>query len=99
MKDTTLSTYDNNVVEWLSQMEIKRINIDLKIPGAYSNDQFLMDVFAGALKAKCKTFITEVQLMKQKWLCRMLPNSGRIDVTHSITQQYWNVVDDGTRKK
>ena len=99
MKDVTLSTCDNDVVEWLSQMEIKRINIDLKIPGAYSDDQFLMDVFAGALKAKCKTFTTEVQSMKQKWLLGMLPNSGRIDVTHSITQLYSNVVEDGTWRK
>ena len=56
MKDVTLASCDNNVVEWISKMEMKRINIELKIPGAYNDDQFLMDVYAGAILDKCKTF-------------------------------------------
>ena len=47
-------------------MEMKRINIELKIPGAYDDNQFLMDIYQGALKAKYKTFTTEVQSMKHK---------------------------------
>ena len=46
-----------------------------------------------------KTFTTEVQSMKQKWLLGTLPNPGRIDTTNSVTQIYSNLVEDGTRKK
>ena len=96
MKDFTLASCNNNVVEWISQMKMNRINIELKIPGAYDDNQFLMDIYQGALKAKCKTFTTEVQSMKQKWLLGTLTNPGRIDTTHAVTQLYSNLVEDGT---
>ena len=99
MKDVTLEICNNNVVEWISQMEMKHINIELKIPGSYDDNQFLMEIYQGALKAKCKTFTTEVQSMKQKWLLGTLPNPGRIDTTHTVTKLYSNLVEDGTRKK
>ena len=78
MKDVTLASCNNNVVEWISQMEMKCINIELKIPGAYDDNQFLMEIYQGALEAKCKIFTTEVQYMNQKWLLGTLPNPGRI---------------------
>ena len=56
MKDVTLASFNNNVIEWISRMEMKRINIELKIPGAYEDDQFLVDVYAGSLLETCKTF-------------------------------------------
>ena len=96
MKDVTLESCNNNVVECISQMEMKSINIELKIPGAYDENQFLMDIYQGALETKCKTFTTEVQSMKQKWLLGTLPNPGRIDTTHAVTQLYFNLVEDGT---
>ena len=70
-------------------MERKRINIELNIPGAYDNNQFLIEIYQGALEAKCKTFTTEVQSMKQKWLLG----------TYANTQIYSNLVGDGTWKK
>ena len=85
MKDVTLASCNNNVVEFISQMEMKRINIELNIPGAYDENQFLMDIYQGALEAKYKTFATEVQSMKQKWFLGTLPNPGRIDTTHAVT--------------
>ena len=99
MKDVTLASSNNNVVEWISRMEMKHINIKLKIPGSYDDNQFLMYMYQGALEAKCKTFTTEVQSMKQKWLLGTLPNPGRIDTTHAVTQFYSNLVEYGTRKK
>ena len=80
-------------------MEMKRINIELKIPGSYDNNQFLMDIYQGALEAKFKTFTTEVQSMKRKWLLGTLPTPGRIDTTHCVTQIYSNLVEGGTWKK
>ena len=99
MKDVTLASCKNNVVEWISQMEMKRINIKLNIPGAYDDNQFLMEIYQGALEAKCKTFTAEIQSMKQKWLLGTLPNPGRIDTTQAFTQLYSNLVEDGTWKK
>ena len=52
MKYFTLASCNNNVVEWISQMEMKRIKIELKISGAYDDNQFLMDIYQGALKSK-----------------------------------------------
>ena len=99
MKDVTLESCNNNVVEWISQMDMKRINIELRIPGSYNDNQFLMKIYQGALKAKCKNFTTEVQSMKQKWLLVTLPNPRRIDTTHAVTQLYINLVEDGNWKK
>ena len=78
---------------------MKRINIELKIPEAFEDNQFLRDVYQVALKAKCKTFIAELQSMKQKWLLRTLLNPGCIDTTHAVTQLYSNLGEDGTWKK
>ena len=80
-------------------MFMKRINIELKIPGAYDDDQLLMDMYAGSLLAKWKTFTNEIQSQKQKWLLGTLPNSGRINTTNSIIQLYFNLIEDGTWKK
>ena len=99
IKAVKLADNNNNVVEWLTSMEMKRISIELKIPGAYDEMQFLMDVYQGALEAKCKTFTTEVQSMKQKWLLGTLPNSSRIETVYAITQLYSNLVEDGTWKR
>ena len=80
-------------------MEMKRIKTELKIPKSYDENQLLMDIYQGALEAKCKTFTTEVQYMKQKWLLVTLSNLGRIDTTHAVTQIYSNLVEDGNWKK
>ena len=37
--------------------------------------------------------------MKQKWLLGTLPNTGHIDTTHTVTQIYSNLVENGTWKK
>ena len=51
MKDITLESCNNNVVEWISQKEMKRINIKLKIHGAYDDNQFLVEICQCALEA------------------------------------------------
>ena len=99
MKDITLESCDNNVVELISKMVMKRINIELKILGAYDDNQFLMDVYEGALLEKCKTFTNEIQSQKQIWILGKLPNSGRIDTTNLMLQLYSNLIEDGTRKR
>ena len=44
MKDVTFASCNNNVVEWIYQMDMKCINIELKIPGAYDDNQFLSEI-------------------------------------------------------
>ena len=56
MKDINLASCNNSFVQWISKIEMKRINIKFKILGAYNDDQFLMDFYAGAILDKCKTF-------------------------------------------
>ena len=80
-------------------MEMKCINIKLKIPGAYGDDQFLIDIYAGALLEKCKIFTNEIQYQKQKWLLGTLPNSVYINTNKSMIQLYSNLIEDGTCKK
>ena len=99
MKDVTLASCNTNYIEWVSKMLMKRINIELNIPGSYDDDQFLMDVYAGAFLAKCKTFTNEIQSQKQRWLLSTLPNSGRINTTNLMIQLYSNLIGDGTWKK
>ena len=94
-----LERCNNNVVQWISKTEIKCINIELRIPGSYDDDQFLIDVYAGALLEKCKTFTNKIQSQKQKWLLDTLPKSRRINTTKSMIQLYSNLIEYGTRKK
>ena len=58
-----------------------------------------MGIYQGSLEAKCKTFTTEVQSMKQKCFIGTLPNPGRIDTTHAVAQIYSNLVEDRTWKE
>ena len=90
---------NNNVVECIFKIEMRCINIKLKITGAYDDDEFLMEIYTGALLEKCKTFTNEIQSQKQKWLFGTLPNSGCIDTTNSMIQIYSNLIEYGTRKK
>ena len=99
MKDATLASCDNNAVEWIFKMEMKRINIELNIPGAYDEDQFLMEIYAGALLEKCRTFTNEIQSQKQKLLLGALPNLVRIDTTNLMIQIYSSLIEDVTWKK
>ena len=64
IKQLKLDQYGNNVTTWLTKMEEKYINIELKVPGSYNDDQYILDIFQGALEAKCKAFCTEVQSMR-----------------------------------
>ena len=99
MKHVTLANCNNKTVEWISKVEMRRINIEIKIPGAYKNDQFLMDVNAGAILEKCKTFTNEIQSQKQKWLIGTLPKSGIINTTNSMIKLYSNLIEYGTGNK
>ena len=77
-----LEICNNNIVEWISKMEMKRINTKLKIPGDYDNDQLFIEIYAGAILEKCKTLTNEIQYQKQKWFLGTLLNSGRVDTTN-----------------
>ena len=80
-------------------MEMKRINIEFNIPVAYDDDQFLMEIYAGALLEKCKIFTNEVQYQKQKQLLGTLPILGRIDATNLMIQLYSYLIEYGTWNK
>ena len=74
IKQLKLSQHNNNVTTWLTAMEEKHINIELKVPGAYHNDQYILDIFQGSLEAKCKAFCTKPSSINETevatWQCR-----------------------------
>ena len=78
IKDVTLASCDNNVVECISKMKMKCINIELNIPGAYNDNKFLMEIYAGALLAKCKTFTNEIQSQKKNGFLAHLPTQDAL---------------------
>ena len=70
--------------------------IEVKLPGAYHQDQYIIDVFDGALTAKCKTFLSEVSSMKLKW-ARGNPIGWTMkEIVHKISSLYTNLDSDGT---
>ena len=99
IKTIALAQHSNSIVEWTTAMEQSRISIALKCPGAYPDDQYIMDLFKGALEAKCKTFVSKVQSMKQSWLNRTLADPTKEGIIQTMVQWYSNMFDDGTRKK
>ena len=99
MKDVTLESCDNNVFECIYNMEMKLINIKINIPGAYEDDKFLMDVYAGDLLEKWKTFTNKIQSQKQKWILGTLPKSGCINTTNSMIHIYSNLIEYGKQKE
>ena len=99
IKRLDLSAHGGNITAWSSAMEAKRATIELKIPGAYDDDQFMMDILQGALQAKCKTFVSQVQSMKQRWLLGNPDNLTKDTLVSNLVQYYSNMVEDGTWKK
>ena len=99
IKQLKLDQFGNNVTTWLTKMEEKRINIELKVPGSYHDDQYIMDIFQGALEAKCKAFCAEVQSMKQKWLLGNADNWTKDNIVSTLIQYFTNMSEDGTWKK
>ena len=74
MKHVTLANCNNKTVEWISKVEMRRINIEIKIPGAYKNDQFLMDVNAGAILENAKHSQMKSNLRSKNGLLEHFPN-------------------------
>ena len=59
-------------------------------------DQFIMDIFEGALTAKIKTFVSEVLSMKLKWARGNSHGWTRKDIVYEISSLYTNIHSDGT---
>ena len=90
--------FKDNILGWITAMKEKRINIELKLPGAHHAAQFILDIFQGALEAKCKTFVSEIWLMQQKWFLGNPENWTKEHIVSTLIQYYTNMVEDGTWK-
>jgi len=55
LKELKPKQFNFNIVQWLSELKAKRLSIELKIPGAYHNNQFIMDIFVGVQETPCKS--------------------------------------------
>ena len=59
-----LSDHQGNVILWLISMEHKFADIEHQISGSYHEDQYLMEIFAGAELSVCKRFNNSVGHIK-----------------------------------
>ena len=85
-----------DIAKWCISMEKARTLIELKLPRAYHDDQFIMDIFDGALTAKVKTFVTEVSSMKLRWARGNSHGWTRKDIVYEISSLYTNIHSDGS---
>ena len=67
IKDLKPGDFNNDVSKWLTAMDATRIAINQKIPNAYNQIQFTMDIFDGAAKTPCDAFTKEIVSFKNKW--------------------------------
>ena len=93
-----IKDFRNNLTEYLSAMEAKRISIDQKDNTAYPVGQSIMHLFNGMLQSKRVFFCTEIQSMKQKWLRGNKDNLTRKSLIADATTMYVNMNEDGTWK-
>ena len=96
MKEIIPSTLKYDISAWDTAMEKGRIRIELKIPCAYSDEQFTQDYLNGAMDTPCKLFRNEISSIKNKWLLGTDATLTKDFIRKTITQMYLNMVEDGT---
>ena len=94
IKKVLPASYKNDMARWDTAFEAARINIELLLPGEYSDTAFKTDYLNAALTVQCKSFTAEVSSIKTQW---QLGTSFPRDTLRSrITQMYVNFEADGT---
>ena len=94
------NNFGNNVSLWLLELDRRRNIVEVKAPGCYPINQYLMDIFKGALEVPSKTFNAQVSSKKQDWLLGEDPGKFSKDYVMSLLTKYHNnMVDDGTWEK
>ena len=99
LKLIKLSDYQGNVVLWLTSMEHKLSDIEHRIHGSYHEDQYLMDIFAGAEQSVCERFNNSVAQIKEDWIDGNEAGWTKEKVTAKLKRLYINMQNDGTWKK
>ena len=90
--------YQFDITEWESNMEAGRNLVELKCPGAYHEDQYILDLFKGASTTPCKTYSSQVETMKQNWLLGINGTElwTKDTISTQLVQLYTNMTQDGT---
>ena len=82
------ASYKNDISIWDTAMEEARINIELLLPGEYSDTAFKSDYLNGCLTVNVKSFVTEVSSIKTQW--QLGTAFSRDTLRARITQMYIN---------
>jgi len=90
--------YQFDITEWESNMEAGRNLVELKCPGAYHEDQYILDLFHGASTTPCKTYSSQIETMKQNWLLGISGTESwtKDTISAQLVQIYTNMTQDGT---
>jgi hypothetical protein len=91
--------YGYNIVNWHSAMESKRISIEQKDPGSYHESQYIMDYLDASLTVEVKSFKAEINIIRNRYLCRNPNKWNAIYISGEIIRTYNNMFEDaGTWK-
>jgi len=99
MKEILPSKFKYDMSAWDTAIEKGRIRIKLKIPGAYSDEQFTQDYLNAAMGTPCKLFRNEVSSIKNKWLLGTDLTLTKEKTRKTIKQMHLNMEKDGTWEK
>ena len=80
-------------------MESKRILITNKVPGAYHESQYIMDNLNASLTVEVKSFKSEVNILRNWYLCCNPDCWTESYITGKIIKTYNNMLEDGTWKR
>ena len=96
MKTIRPTQFAYNITEWDTAIEKGRINIKIKAPTAYADQQFTQDYLDAALLTPCKSFKQEVASMRTRWMIGGDSFMTMDSMRDNITQMYRNFVEDDT---
>jgi hypothetical protein len=91
--------YAFNIIKWHSAMEFKRVSITNKVPGAYHESQYIMDYLDASLTVGINSFKAEVNILRNRSLCRNPDRWTASYISGEIIKTYNNMFEDGTWKR
>ena len=99
MREILPTKFGYDISNWNTAMEAARIQIELKVAGAYSDQAYMFDYLTMAAETPCKSFAAEVGSLKTKWQLGTDATLTPEHIRNTIEQMYTNYVADGTWKR
>ena len=99
MKEITPQNFKYDMNLWISKKEATRADVDRKVKGVYHEDQFIKDLFEGALAVPCKSFRHQIGWMKNTWLAGNKEGWTKDKIVQLMLKHYTNMDTDRTWQK